>query len=189
MEVHASLHQVVLVAAVRVPDRVGVVLEDIELAVDAVLPEFLLGGQEQLFHDPLAGLLVTDHVAGIGALGRGVFGVGAIHVQTAAVTEDLVDGAIVLLVGLLMLPAHLESSGVEKRILPRVIPHCLHIREGGMAIDQQDGARHGIKARGILCGDPQFDFRPDDLFDRHLASREKLSYDIRAADRSRADYR
>ena len=85
-EVVAPAGEVVLVAAVAVAGRVGVVLEQVDDAADALLPQPLLGRRQQLLEDPLAGLVVHDEVVDRVALGRGVLGVGAdVEVQAGAV--------------------------------------------------------------------------------------------------------
>ncbi len=53
-------HEVVLVAPVRVARRIGVVLEEEDVARDPVLAQPLLRLVEQILHDPLAGLVVDD---------------------------------------------------------------------------------------------------------------------------------
>ncbi len=57
--------QVVLVAAVGVARRVGVVLEQVDVAADALVGQALLGVDQQVFEHPLAGAVVGDQ------LGRG----------------------------------------------------------------------------------------------------------------------
>ena len=54
--------EVVLVAAVGVAGRVGVVLEEVDLAGDALLVEPHLGAAEERFEDPLPRLVVRDEV-------------------------------------------------------------------------------------------------------------------------------
>ncbi len=76
-------------AAVAVPDEVGVVLEDRELPGDALLADLLLGVVLEVLQDPLAGLVVDDQLARRGALGRGVLGVAAgVLVEAGAVLEE-----------------------------------------------------------------------------------------------------
>src|SRR5205807_2176752 len=88
-EVVASTRQVVLVAAVGVACRVGVVLEEVDDAPDAFLPEALLGAGQEALEDALAGLVVDDEVFDGIALGRCVLGVAAdIEVEAGAVLEE-----------------------------------------------------------------------------------------------------
>ena len=85
--------QVVLVAAVRVAGRVGVVLEQVDLAGDALVVQPLLGVDEQALEDPLAGPVVGDHVGDRVALGRRVLRVGAdVQVEPRAVAQEHVAG-------------------------------------------------------------------------------------------------
>jgi hypothetical protein len=77
------------VAAVTVTGRVGVVLEQQDVARDPVLAQPLLGLVQEVPHDPLAGLVVDDELADVVALGRRVFGVEAgVEVQPRAVLEE-----------------------------------------------------------------------------------------------------
>ena len=72
--------QVVLVAAVGVAGRVGVVLEQVDVAADALVHQPPLGVHQQVLEDPLTGLVVRDQLAQRVALGGGVLRVAA-HVQ------------------------------------------------------------------------------------------------------------
>src|SRR3989304_7595943 len=77
--------QVVLVTAVRVARRVGVVLEEQDVPRDAVLPEALLRLVEEVLDDPLPGLVVDAQVHDVVALGGGVLGVApGVEVQAGA---------------------------------------------------------------------------------------------------------
>jgi len=76
-ELALPAHQVVLVAAVGVAGAVGVVLEQVDVAGDALLAQPPLGVHGQTLEDPLAGLVVGDQVDRAVALGAGVLRVGA----------------------------------------------------------------------------------------------------------------
>ena len=83
-ELAVPAHQVVLVAAVGVAGRVGVVLEQVDVAGDALFVQAPLGVGEQPLQDPLAGLVVDDQLAHGVALGGGVLRVRAdVQVQAA----------------------------------------------------------------------------------------------------------
>ena len=66
--------QVVLVAAVRVVGRVGVVLEEEDVAIDPLLSKPLLSTPHQLLQDSFPCLVVGHHVANRRALRGGVLG-------------------------------------------------------------------------------------------------------------------
>ena len=76
-------------APVGVPRRVGVVLEEVDLAPDALLPQTLLGAPHQALEDALPRLVVHDEVVDGVALGGGVLGVTAdVEVEPGAVLEE-----------------------------------------------------------------------------------------------------
>ena len=88
-EVALPLDEVVLVAAVGVAGRVGVVLEQVHLTPDALLPQPLLGRHEEALEDPLPRLVVDHHVVDGVALGGGVLGVGAdVEVEPGPVLQE-----------------------------------------------------------------------------------------------------
>ena len=88
-EVAVALDEVVLVAAVGVAGGVGVVLEEVDLAADALLAEPLLGAAHETFEDPLPRLVVHDEIGDRVALGGGVLGVAAdVEVEAGAVLEE-----------------------------------------------------------------------------------------------------
>ncbi len=94
VEVVVALGQVVLVAAVGVAGRVGVVLEQVDVAADALLAQAGLGAGDQPAEDPLPRLVVGHDVGDLVALGRGVLGVAAhIEVEAGPVLEEHVRGA------------------------------------------------------------------------------------------------
>ena len=86
--------QVILVAAVRIAGRVGVVLEQIDVAADALVGQPLLGVDQQVLEHPLAGPVMGDQLHQVVALGGGVLGVAAhIEVQPRAVAQENVRTA------------------------------------------------------------------------------------------------
>lgn len=88
-EVALALHEIVLVTAVGVPRRVGVVLEEIDLAPDTLLTESLLGTADEPLEDPLPRLVMHDEVRDGVALRRCVLGVAAdVEVQPGTVLEE-----------------------------------------------------------------------------------------------------
>ena len=93
-EVVAPAGQVVLVAAVGVAGRVGVVLEQVDDASDALLAQPGLGPGDEVVEDPLPRLVVGDEIGDRVALGRGVLGVAAdVEVEAGAVLQEHVRGA------------------------------------------------------------------------------------------------
>ena len=88
-EVVPPARQVVLVAAVRVAGGVGVVLEQVDDAADALVAQAALGRGDQSLEDPLAGLVMCDKVLDRVALRRRVLGVAAdVEVQPRPVLEE-----------------------------------------------------------------------------------------------------
>ena len=86
--------QIVLVAAVRVARRVGVVLEQVDVAADALVGQPLLGVDQQVLQHPLAGAVVGDQLHEAVALGGRVLRVAAdVEVQPRAVAEEDVGAA------------------------------------------------------------------------------------------------
>ncbi len=86
--------QVVLVAAVGVARRVGVVLEQVDVAADALVAQPLLGVDQQVFEHAFARAVMGDQLHQAVALGGGVLGVAAhVQVQPRAVTQENVGAA------------------------------------------------------------------------------------------------
>ena len=93
-EVAVALHEVVLVAPVRVACGVGVVLEEVDLAADALLAEPLLGAADEALEVALPRLVVDHEILDRVALGGGVLGVAAdVEVEAGTVLEEHVAGA------------------------------------------------------------------------------------------------
>jgi L-ascorbate metabolism protein UlaG (beta-lactamase superfamily) len=93
-EVVPTAGQVVLVAAVGVAGRVGVVLEQVDVSGDALFAQPPVGVDEQALQDPLAGLVVRDQVDQAVALRRRVLRMTAdIQVQPGAVAQEHVAAA------------------------------------------------------------------------------------------------
>jgi hypothetical protein len=92
-EVVTPGREVVLVAAVAVAGRVGVVLEQVDDAADALFAQSGLSRHEQLLEDALARLVVGDEVEDRVALRGGVLGMAAdVEVEAGAVGEEHVGG-------------------------------------------------------------------------------------------------
>ena len=93
-EVVVAAGAVVLVAAVAVAGRVGVVLEQVDRAADRLLGEALLGRLDEALEDPLARLVVDDQLVQRVALGCGVLRVRPdVEVQPSAVLQEHVGAA------------------------------------------------------------------------------------------------
>ena len=68
---------------------VGVVLEQVDVAADALAGQPLLGVDDQVLEDPLAGPVVVDQLDQVVALGGGVLGVGAdVEVDPGSVAQE-----------------------------------------------------------------------------------------------------
>ena len=88
-EVVAPARQVVLVAPVGVAGRVGVVLEQVDDAADALLAQPGLGPGHELVEDALPRLVVRHEIGDRVALGRGVLGVAAhVEIEPGPVLEE-----------------------------------------------------------------------------------------------------
>src|SRR6185436_11585343 len=88
LELPGAADEVVLVTAIGVARRVGVVLEDVDLAGDALVGYPLLGVGDKALDDALAGLVVGDQLPDVVALGSGVLGVAAhVEIEPGAVRE------------------------------------------------------------------------------------------------------
>ena len=79
----AARDEKVLVAAVRVSGRVGVVLEEIDVATNTLLGESRLGVDQQFFEHTLTGTVVIDQLDEAVALGRRVLRVRT-HIQVTS---------------------------------------------------------------------------------------------------------
>ena len=84
-EVIPPAGQVVLVTAVGVARRVGVVLEQVDVASDPLLAQPGLRPFDQLGQDPLPRLVVDHQLGDVVAFRGGVFGVAA-HIEVEAST-------------------------------------------------------------------------------------------------------
>jgi hypothetical protein len=85
--------EVVLVAPVRVAGRVGVVLEQVDLAGDALVVQPLLGVDQQALQDALPRPVVHHDIGHGVALGRRILRVGAdIQVEPGAIAQEDVAG-------------------------------------------------------------------------------------------------
>ncbi|CPU64526.1 Uncharacterised protein [Mycobacteroides abscessus] len=81
-------------AAVRVAGGVGVVLEQVDVATDALVGETLLGIDEQIFQNTLAGAVMGDQLHQAVAFGGGVFRVATdVEVEPGAVAQKDVGAA------------------------------------------------------------------------------------------------
>src|SRR6185436_5313884 len=93
LKLPGAADEVVLVTAIGVARRVGVVLEDVDLACDALVGDPLLGVGHKPLDDALAGLVVGDQLPDVVTFGRGVLGVAShVEIQPGAVGEEHVGG-------------------------------------------------------------------------------------------------
>jgi hypothetical protein len=88
-ELPTTLDEEILVASVGIPGRVGVVLEQVDIAEDALLAQSPLRVDDETFEDPLAGAIVRDQLRDAVALGGGVLRVTSdIEVESRAIRQE-----------------------------------------------------------------------------------------------------
>ena len=131
----AAACAVVLVAAVAVAGGVGVVLEQVDVAVHAFVTEALLGADEELFEDPLPCLVVHNELTHAVAFGRGVLGVAAdVEVEPSAVGEEDVAAAT---------PRHHPSEEVSGDFVRTQSPLAAQgARDAVFVLDAEDPSLH-----------------------------------------------
>ncbi|CAB4953850.1 unannotated protein [freshwater metagenome] len=79
---------------VGVARRIGVVLEEVDVAVDALVAQPLLGVDHQTFENALPRPVVGDQLQNVVALGGGVLGVTAhVEVEARSVAQEYVAAA------------------------------------------------------------------------------------------------
>ncbi len=136
--------QVVLVAPVGVAGRVGVVLEEEDLAPDPFLGQPLLGGTDQALQDSLPSLVVSDHVVEVVALRGGVLGMAAdVQVEPRAVLEEHVRRAA---------PADHPPEEVARHLVGAQSP--LTPQGAGhpvLVLDAEDASLHRARVPGCVC--------------------------------------
>jgi hypothetical protein len=90
-EIVAPAGQIILVATVGVAGGIGVVLEQVDVAPDPLLPQAGLGSFDQRREDPLPRLVVNHQLGDVVAFGGGVLGMTAhIEVEPGAVLEEYI---------------------------------------------------------------------------------------------------
>jgi len=101
-------------AAVGVARRVGVVLEQVDVAGDAFLAEPAVGVDQQALQDPLARLVVRDEIQDVVAFGRRVLRVAAdVEVEPCPVPQEHVAAAA---------PRHHPPEQVTRHLIGRQPP-------------------------------------------------------------------
>src|SRR6266511_4082736 len=152
-ELAVPCHTVVLVAAVGVAGRVGVVLEQVDVAGDALLVQPALGVHQQALEDALARLVVHHQIDQVVALGRGVLRVGAdVEVQPGAVAQEHVRAAA---------PGHHPSEQVAGHLVRR--EPALAVERTGDAVlvlDAEDAPVHGSHPRCRSSSSPGGEVSP-----------------------------
>ena len=137
--------QVVLVAAVGVAGGVGVVLEQVDLAGDALVVQPLLGVEQQPLEHPLPRLVVGDQLGDVVALRRGVLGVAAdVEVEPGAVAqEDVARPA----------PADDLAEQVAGDLVGTQPALPLErARDAVLVLDAEDPPVHGAQPRRVVSG-------------------------------------
>ena len=128
-------------AAVGVAGGVGVVLEQVDLAGDALVVQALLGVEQQPLEDPLPRLVVGDQLGDVVALGRGVLRVAAdVEVEPGAVAQEDVAAA----------PPADDLAEQVARHLVRAQPTLAleRARDAVLVLDAEDPPVHGPTLRG-----------------------------------------
>src|SRR5439155_23685414 len=94
VEISLAIGQVILVAAVRITHKIGVIFKDGELALKPLLMHLILGVIEQAFQNTLAGFVVDHDVHGARALWGGVLRMTpSVEIETRPIFEKDVQKA------------------------------------------------------------------------------------------------
>ena len=143
-ELAGPADQVVLVAAVGVAGGVGVVLEQVDLAGDALVVQPLLGVEQQPLEDPLPRLVVGDQLDHVVALGRGVLRVAAdVEVEPGAVAQEDVAAAP---------PAdHLAEQVARHLVRAQPALALERARDAVLVLDPEDPPVHAVTLRRGWC--------------------------------------
>ena len=160
-EGHRPVHEVVLVGAVGVALAVGVVLVDRDRLARGQDVARVLDGLGQ---DALAGLVEAHQLQGVGALGRGVLGVGVVDVVAGPVGEHGVDQVGLHLGRRRAFPG--EAAGVAAGRLVLEVPRHLALEAGDVGVDQQGGGGDGVGFPAPQ-DDPVLGLDPADLANSH----------------------
>ena len=124
-------------AAVGVAGRVGVVLEQVDVALDAVVGEPLLRVDHQALEDPLPRPVVRDEVDQVVAFGRRVLGVAAdVEVEAGAVAQEDIAAAA---------PGDDAAEQVAGHLVGRQTALTLErARDAVLVLDAEDPPIHGL---------------------------------------------
>ncbi|SKV39696.1 Uncharacterised protein [Mycobacteroides abscessus subsp. abscessus] len=128
-------------AAVRVACGVGVVLEQIDVATNALVGETLLGIDEQIFQNTLAGTVMGDQLHQTVAFGGGVFRVAAhVEVEPGAVAQKDVGAAT---------PGHHAAEQVPSDLVGAQPPVAVKsARNAELGLDPHNSTLHAIEPTG-----------------------------------------
>src|SRR5712692_1444858 len=91
LEGDVTARQIVLVAAVRVSDRIGVVLEAQNGSGESLLVDEAAGAEQEVCDDALASLVVSHQLSDVVGFGGRIFRVKpAVEIEAAAVLEEYI---------------------------------------------------------------------------------------------------
>ena len=133
--------QIILVASVGVACRVGVVLEQVDIAADALVGKPLFGVDQEVFQDPLAGPVVGDELNQVVALCGGVLGVTPdVQIQAGPIAQEHVRTAT---------PGHHPAEQIAGHLV-RTQASVTVKRAGDteLGLDAHDSSLHAIEPTG-----------------------------------------
>ena len=132
--------QVVLVAAVGVARGVGVVLEQVDVAADALVDQPPLGVDQEVFEDPLTGLVVGDELRQRVALRRRVLGVAAhVQVEPGTVAQEHVRRPA---------PGHDPAEQIARHLVRGQAPLTVEgARDPELGLETEDPPLHALQPR------------------------------------------
>ena len=155
--------QKILVVPIAVPLPVRIVLVNEEFFA-AARPGHRVKTRGE---DTLASTFERHELPGICAFRRGIFGMGAIHVQTAAVGQELVQQTVVLRTGPFAFTFYLKPPDIQQRVLVLVVPNGLGRGKRRVMPDQLDRVGHRIERVRVSRRDAKLGFRPQHAWYQH----------------------
>src|SRR5262245_22172774 len=131
-------------------------------------------GPQTFGKNAIAGAFEGHQFSRVGTLRRGIFRMGPVDVETAAVGEHLVQQSIVVRAGTLTLAFCFKAADVEQRVFILVVPNSLRRRQRRVMSDQLEGIGNRIGGFRIAGGDTKPRFRTKNALCNHWTSTIRL---------------
>ena len=139
-EIHVAAHEKVFMASIGVPQRIGIVLENVDFSRQSFFAQSFFRRRQTGFQQPLAGFVMNDEIQNVVAFGSRIFGMAAgVLIKSRAIDQKCIGRPAV---------GNQSFEDVPKHLFHRQInPAVGRKNQSVLVLETEDSLFHGDRVQ------------------------------------------